>query len=105
LMSLEEMKYHTTVMEKMLKADDLKIYTGANVQSISQDLVNIKLKDGSSAKLITDFVVYSTGFNVPVSKIDGLVKSCKESYVIGDASQPKKIREAVHEADRIGRLI
>jgi hypothetical protein len=88
-----------------LKADNLKIYKGSNVESICKDLVNIRLKDGSLKKLIADFIVYSTGFKIPVSKIEGLVKSCKESYVIGDANQPKKIREAVHEADRIGRLI
>ena len=105
LMSLEEMKYHTMILERMLRSEEVNIYTGSEVLEIDKNKVKISDKNGMISVLDADFVVYATGFKEPVETVKSFSSLCKEFYVIGDAKEPKKIREAVHEADRIGRLL
>jgi len=105
LMSLEEMKYHTMVLERMLKEEGVNIFTGSKVIEIGKKSIKYRDNTGKAIKLPADIVVYSIGFRVPVEMIDKFKGSCSEFYIIGDANQPHKIREAVHDGDRVGRLI
>ena len=105
LMSLEEMKYHTMIMERMLKEENVRIFTGSRIAEVEDGFVMISKKNGELEELKADFIVYATGFVQPYEKIESMKNLCKNTFVIGDALQSGKIREAVHEGDRIGRLI
>lgn len=105
LMSLEEMKYHTMVLERMLKEDGVNISTKSKVVEIGDKTIKYINNTGEVIKLPADIIVYSTGFQVPSEIIDKFSGLCNEFYIIGDANKPHKIREAVHDGDRVGRLI
>ena len=56
-------------------------------------------------RLSSDFVIYSVGFQNSdeiTKKFKGI---CKEFYVLGDAKEPGRIKEAVHESERVARII
>jgi 2,4-dienoyl-CoA reductase-like NADH-dependent reductase (Old Yellow Enzyme family)/thioredoxin reductase len=105
LMSLEEMKYHTVVLERMLRGEGVNIYTRSRAEEINNGFVKIQTADKNIFEIPADFVAYSVGFKSPAEKINVFRDLSKEFYVIGDANEPHKIREAVHEADRVGRLV
>ncbi|MDD5659727.1 MAG: FAD-dependent oxidoreductase [Actinomycetota bacterium] len=105
LMLLEEIKYHTMVLERMLKQEDVKIYTNSKVAEISDDFVEITDSASKTIRLPLDFVIFSVGFKIPKQKINIFKDLCKEFYAIGDSKKPDRIREAVYEGSRIGRLI
>ncbi len=105
LMSLEEMKYHTMIMERMLKKENVRVYTGSRAEEIEDSFIRIRTSNGALSEVKADFIVYATGFSQPDEQIRSLKSQCNNVFVIGDALQPGKIREAVHEGDRLGRLI
>jgi 2-enoate reductase len=105
LMALEEMKYHTMIMERMLKKEDVRILTSARVDEVKNGFITISKGGDKTEQLKADFIVYAIGFIQPSEKIDKLKNLCENVFIIGDALKPGKIREAVHEGDRIGRLI
>ena len=103
LMSLEEMKYHTVVLERMMVEEGVNIYTGSKAVEVIDGTVKIRDADKNIIEIPADFIVYSVGFKSPVDKINAFRNTgVKEIYVIGDANEPHKIREAVHDAYRIG---
>jgi len=102
LMALEEMKYHTMVLENMLKDKGIRVLLGSKVTSIKKDNVVVSKKDSHDKKeLKTDVVVYSVGFNNTKGSLSVFNDCASEVYIIGDASDPQKIREAVHEAEAL----
>lgn len=105
LMSTEEMKYHTMVLERMLKKENVKINTDSQVTEIGKSFIKYRNSSGEVNELPYDFLLYSIGFKGSDEIIDKFKGLCKEFYVIGDAKEPHKIREAVHDGDRIGRLL
>lgn len=105
LMSTEEMKYHTMVLERMLKADNVIISTNSRVVEISKGVVKYINSSGEIKEIPQDVVIYSVGFKTPDELISNFRGLGKEFYVIGDANAPHKIREAVYDGDRIGRMI
>ena len=105
LMFFEEMKYHTMVLEKMLREDKVNIYTGSKVEEIKNKKIRLKDKKDKEINLFADFIVYATGLKPALRKIDEFMNLTKEFYVIGDAYKPQKIREAVEDGDRVGRLL
>jgi 2,4-dienoyl-CoA reductase-like NADH-dependent reductase (Old Yellow Enzyme family)/thioredoxin reductase len=105
LMALEDIKYNTLVMERMLKQEEVHVYTGSRVTEIKEKSVVVKNADGISTELSADLVVVSIGLSPQKDKAGQLQKYCQESYVIGDAVEPHRIREAVYEGDRVARMI
>jgi 2,4-dienoyl-CoA reductase-like NADH-dependent reductase (Old Yellow Enzyme family)/thioredoxin reductase len=105
LMALEEMKYHTMVLGKMLAGEGVIAYTGSKVKKIIPGNTIVEKQNGEIFNIESDFIVYAAGFATPEEKIKSFNGLTPELYVIGDARGPGKIREAVHEGDRIGRLI
>lgn len=106
LMALEEMKYHTMVLTKILDEEGLKIELGSRVTSIEKDCVMVKSeKEGKQKSIPTDAVVYSIGFKDTKKDLEGFMGLAEEVYVIGDAKEPHKIREAVHEGESIATRI
>jgi 2-enoate reductase len=105
LMALVEMKYHVMVMERMLKEEGVHVYTCAQVAEIKRDAVVVEYNEGRKHELPADLVVIAVGVGTDTASIKKLAGSCPVSYVIGDAQEPRTIREAVFEGDRVGRLL
>lgn len=105
LMELEEIKYHTMVMERMLEGEKINIYLNSQVTEIREHLVAIQDSEGKRVELPADLVVIAVGIKALTDKASELKGCCKNSYIIGDALEPRRIREAVYEGDRIARMI
>ena len=106
LMSLEEMRYHIVVLEKLLAENDVKIELGSTVTSIEKDHLKIVNKKNKDPKEIqSDIVVYSVGFKGLIQKLNIFKGLAEEVYIIGDARKPEKIREAIHEGEQIASKI
>lgn len=102
LMALEEMKYHIVILVRMLAEEGLNIELGSRVASIEKDYVVVAKKNNKDKKKIpADIVVYSVGFKDLKQSLDIFNGLAKEVYIIGDAKEPHKIREAVHEGEEI----
>ncbi len=105
LMELEEMKYHTMVMDRMLEEEGVVIHTNSEIQEIGDSSVTVKNSRGEISELPADLVVFAVGVQSIPEKVRELEEKCNLFYVIGDAQDPHTIREAVYEGDRVGRLI
>ncbi len=105
LMALEDMKYHTLVMERMLAEEKVSIRTSSRVVRIMDGSVVVEGSDGRRTEITANLIVVSIGLHPRKGLADALQGSCPDSYVIGDAVEPHRIREAVYEGDRVGRMI
>jgi 2-enoate reductase len=105
LMALEEMKYHTMVMEKMLKEERVVSYVNSKVLCVKEQFVEIQSENNEVQRIPADLVVVAVGIKTMPEMVNELKDACANSYVIGDAREPNTIREAVYEGDRIGRII
>ncbi|MCJ7685980.1 MAG: NAD(P)/FAD-dependent oxidoreductase [Desulfobacteraceae bacterium] len=61
-------------------------------------------KEGRKREIKGDTVVLATGFesNRPVFDPG---RECRESYIIGDAKRPRRIMDAMREANHIARFV
>ena len=105
LMATEDMKYHTLVMERMLTDDKVQKCTSSKVVRIMDDSVVVEGADDTRTEIPANLIVVSIGLRPRKELADALRRSCPESYIIGDAVEPHRIREAVYEGDRVGRMI
>lgn len=69
------------------------------------DSVVVEGADGRRTEITANLIVVSIGLHPRKELADALQGSCPDSYVIGDAVEPHRIREAVYEGDRVGRMI
>ena len=105
LMALEEMKYHTFVMERMLKEEEVAVYTSFRVTEIREQSVLVKGPQDEVREIPADLVVIAVGMADSKVRAQELARCCSESHIIGDAAEPHRIREAVFEGDRVGRSV
>ncbi len=85
-------------------AGNINIHAGARVSKINGDSVEF-IKDGQTQAVLADLVVIAAGYrsrNHLEQEIAGKVKAYK---VIGDAGQPGKIINAVHEGFHAIRMM
>jgi 2,4-dienoyl-CoA reductase-like NADH-dependent reductase (Old Yellow Enzyme family)/thioredoxin reductase len=105
LLALEEVKYNTVWLIDKLKQANVKAYTSSKLTEItptSVKFVNSKVK---MHELPADSVISALGLKPDTSMVNKMTEACTESYVVGDCVEPKRIYEAVQEADRVGNLI
>lgn len=105
LMALEEMKYHTLVMEKMLREKGVDVHVRSRVTEIEDGFVVVQDSEGRRTELPADMVVVAAGMKALSEKAEELSRCCPSSWVIGDAVEPRRIRDAVYEGDRVARKI
>jgi len=88
-----------------LQAKGIKVVTSARVKEILDDGVVFE-RDGQDESIHNvDSIVLALGSR-PVDKLSEKIKDkVAEVHVIGDASQPRKVLEAVVEAAELGRKI
>jgi len=105
LMALEETKDNTMLLEDMLKKAAVQVYAESKLLEISPESVKIIDSKREVKDLPADVVVLALGLLPDNSSVEKLRASCSESYTLGDCVEPRRILEAVHEGNRIGRLL
>jgi 2,4-dienoyl-CoA reductase-like NADH-dependent reductase (Old Yellow Enzyme family)/thioredoxin reductase len=105
LMATVEMKYHTMILERMLKEEKVSVYTGARVERIMPDSVAFRDAGGRTVTVPADQVVFATGIRPLFRLVEELNRACPVCHVVGDAREPHRIVEAVSEGDRVGRQV
>jgi 2-enoate reductase len=91
-------------LRDLLKMRDVKVVAPAKVTAISEDKVTYE-KENKSGTIPCDQVIVAAGYrsnNRLEKQLQGKVKSLS---VVGDASAPRKIMAAVHEAYHAIRLM
>lgn len=85
-----------TALSNELSKQGVKIMTGVKVDSLI-DGVRLIDKKGQATTLKADFVVLALGVQAVNKLAEGLRGRVKELYVIGDAREPRRIRNAISE--------
>ena len=84
---------NTSFLRDFFKANKVPVYLEAKVQKITENTVEILLKDGTIKEIEKDDVILSVGYKPsPVSKKKGNV------HVIGDASKVGSLRTVIWQA-------
>jgi len=105
LMKEEEIKHNTVILEKMLIDEGVEIYTRSTAIEIKSS--NIKMKDSKDniVEIPADIIVIAVGFKSQTENVKNLLASCKNSYALGDCMEPGRLRQAISEGYRIGKMI
>ncbi len=106
LMPLEELgyKYNTAVLTEKLKKAGVRSCLNSEVVEVTPSKASIKF-GGMPVELSVDTVVLSVGLKPDKGLVESLKASCSESYAIGDCASPARVYEAIHEGDRVGRMV
>lgn len=80
------------------------IKTSARVVAIEEDGVSVET-DSQVQKIKADTVVLAVGSRSNTDIVDQLQGVAPEIYVIGDAREPRKAMEAIHEGFHVGNTI
>ena len=106
LFSLEEIHpSNTLALEEMLEEAGVRTYNGSKVVEISSNDVWIVRSGERLQRLPADLVVLAVGRRPDSGLVDLLKERCPNTYTVGDCVKPARVFEAVHEADRIARLL
>ncbi|MBC8390617.1 MAG: FAD-dependent oxidoreductase [Actinobacteria bacterium] len=105
LMKEEEIKHNTVILEKMLIDEGVEIYTNSNATEITSSNVKIKNSKDNIVEIPTDIIVVSVGFQSQPENVKVLLASCKNSYALGDCIEPGRLKQAISDGYRIGKMI
>lgn len=101
----EELITRLTLMHRFSEKQNVRIMTNHTVRRITGEGVLAISCDGREVLIPADYVIVAFGA-VPYNPLEEEVrKKINEVYVIGDAVQPKKIRDAVADGFLIGQKI
>jgi len=107
---LDDIAMDVSVEERMLllqrlRAKEVRIITSAKVKEILDDGVVIVRGGQEEAIRDKDRVILAMGTR-PIDELSSRLKDkVAEVYVIGDAKEPRKALEAIHEGSEVGRKI
>ena len=81
------------------------IHTSTEIVNIDRGKALIRDKSGNESLLGFDAIVLAVGYtpNNDLTRFNGI--SELEIHAVGDCSTPRGIFEAIHEGNRVGRLI
>jgi len=105
LMKEEEIKHNTVILEKMLIDEGVKIYTNSTATEITSSNIKIKNSKDNIIEIPADIVVVSVGFQSQPENVKDLLASCKKSYALGDCMEPGRLKQAISDGYRIGKMI
>jgi 2,4-dienoyl-CoA reductase-like NADH-dependent reductase (Old Yellow Enzyme family)/thioredoxin reductase len=95
------------LLTQRLREKRVNIFNRSQVQKIEGEKITLRNHEGKSLELQAEVVVVAAGsVSTPIS-LKGIekLKPCPEVYLIGDCRQPGKIMQAIHDGNRVGRLI
>jgi pyruvate/2-oxoglutarate dehydrogenase complex dihydrolipoamide dehydrogenase (E3) component len=95
------------LLVQRLKEKQINIYTRSQVQKIEGNKATLINSEGKSIELQADGIVTAVGaIPDPVSLKGGKkLQPTPQMYRIGDCRQPGKILQAIHDGNRVGRLV
>jgi len=105
LLALADIKNNVVVLEELLEQENVESYTGSKVVEIGRGSVKIIDSAGRPVMLPSDIVVLALGLELDNQSIEQFRASCPKAYLVGDCVEPRRIFEAVHDANRVARLI
>jgi len=79
----------------------IRLLPGVSYQKIASDGIEITLGDGTNEKVPADTVVLAAGAR-PNSELYSPLQSEMPTYLVGDAFEPRGIRQAIHEGAAVG---
>jgi 2,4-dienoyl-CoA reductase (NADPH2) len=86
-----------SLTRRLLAMNNVEIITEAEVTAITESGVEIQ-KEGEKQEIEADTVVIASG-TIPENKLyDELQGKVPELYIIGDAKEPRRALDAIHEA-------
>jgi len=88
-----------------LARKNVEILTGITYEFSSLEGPIIKTADGETRRLEADTYVLATGSRSNSDLIPALREKFKNVHVIGDAAEPRRIRDAIEEGFEIGNLV
>ena len=90
---------------KMIEEAGVETLTDTRATEIHEAGVALRAGDGAEHFLKADWVVVAVGMT-PLSQVTHqLAGECRDVQIVGDCLSPRRIRDAVVEGDRAGRLI
>jgi 2,4-dienoyl-CoA reductase (NADPH2) len=95
------------LLAQRLRDQKVAVYTRSRVQKKEGDKVTLTDGQGKSIELRADFVVTAMG-NIPDPvSLKGIekLKPPPQIYLVGDCLQSGKIMQAIHDGNRVARLI
>ena len=105
LMKEEEIKHNTVILEKMLIDEGVKIYINSTATEITSGSMKIKNSKDNIIEIPADIVVVSVGFQSQSENVKDLLASCRKSYALGDCMEPGRLKQAISDGYRIGKMI
>jgi len=105
ILTVNEIKNNSVVLRELLEKERVRVYARSNVEKITPSAVNIVSRDGHRKELEADIVILAAGLKVDETCTKPLLRSCPDSFAIGDCVNPARILEAVSEGDRTGRVL
>lgn len=104
LLTADHSKNNDQALREMLSEKEVKIIAPAKVKKITSEGI-VYEKEGKDEILSCDTVIIAAGYKPNNSLADELEDKVKSLTVVGDASAPRKILTAVHEAYHAIRVI
>jgi len=89
-------------MLERLTYKGVRLLTGVTYKRITDNGIEIGLPDGKNEIVLADSVVLAAGARSS-SELYRALAGEVPAYVVGDAIEPRGIREAIHEGAAIGR--
>lgn len=95
------------LLAQRLQEKKVTIYNRSQVQKIEGEKITLINHEGKSFDLRADVVVAAAGAIPDPISLKGMekLKPTPEVYLIGDCRQTGKIMQAIHDGNRVGRLI
>jgi pyruvate/2-oxoglutarate dehydrogenase complex dihydrolipoamide dehydrogenase (E3) component len=95
------------LLAQRLKDQKVTIYTRSRVQKIEGDEATLINGHGNSIELRADVIVTAVGTIPDPASLKGIekLKPSPQIYLVGDCRQSGKIMQAIHDGNRVARLI
>lgn len=91
-------------LRKMVAQHGVRVVAGARVTAVTADSLTYE-KDGETVTLACDCVLNAAGFKASDQLEDACLAVCEEVAVVGDATAPRKILDAIHEGYHAVRVM
>jgi NADH dehydrogenase FAD-containing subunit len=88
-----------------LSRKGVELLTGVEYESFGRDGLTIRTEAGELRHLVADTYVLAAGARSDSDLVPALKERFDNVYVIGDAVEPRQIKDAIAEGFKIGCLI
>ena len=97
--------YLREALIERLACKGVKMLTGVKYEEITPDGIIITDRHGKRLLIKADVIILAAGAHPNQNLFNKLIGKINELYLIGDAVEPRRIREAIHDAAKVARQI